>query len=58
MLAIGLGLMPGGVNTQRLDPSLAVNYLRENRRAPVARVLSNSFGFGGSNCCLIFGCAG
>jgi 3-oxoacyl-[acyl-carrier-protein] synthase-1 len=58
MLAIRCGLMPGGVNTQRLDPSLAVNYIRENRRAPVARVLSNSFGFGGSNCSLIFARAG
>ena len=29
--------------------------LLDNRTAAVRRVLSNSFGFGGSNCSLIFG---
>ena len=32
-----------------------VNYLRENRAHRCTRVMSNSFGFGGSNCSLIFG---
>jgi 3-oxoacyl-[acyl-carrier-protein] synthase-1 len=50
--------MPGGVNTRTVDPKLGVNYLRENRRAPLKHVMSNSFGFGGSNCSLIFGRAG
>jgi len=27
----------------------------DNREQPVRRVLSNSFGFGGNNCSLIFG---
>jgi 3-oxoacyl-[acyl-carrier-protein] synthase I len=36
---------------------LTAHYIRENRRAPVAHVLSNSFGFGGTNCSLIFGSA-
>ena len=57
-LALSHGLMPGGVNTQRLDPALPVSYLRESRRAPLRRLMSNSFGFGGSNCSLIFGRAG
>lgn len=57
-LAIRFGLMPGGVNTARVDPTLTAHYLRENRRCPVSRVLSNSFGFGGTNCSLIFGRAG
>ena len=57
-LALREGFMPGGVNTDTVDPALAVNYLRENRSAPVRRVLSNSFGFGGSNCSLLFGRAG
>ena len=52
------GLMPGGVHTTRLDPELTAHYLLENRRAPVARVMSNSFGFGGANCSLIIGRAG
>jgi 3-oxoacyl-[acyl-carrier-protein] synthase-1 len=54
-LCIGAGLMPGGIGTSRIDPTLTAHYLRENRRAPLRRVLSNSFGFGGANCSLIFG---
>jgi len=57
-LAIQNGLMPGGVHTTRIDPTLTAYYIRENRHAPVGRVLSNSFGFGGSNCSLILGRAG
>jgi 3-oxoacyl-[acyl-carrier-protein] synthase-1 len=57
-LALQNGLMPGGLNTARVDPTLTAHYIRENRRAPVARVLSNSFGFGGTNCSLILGRAG
>ena len=51
-------LMPGGLHTRDVDPQLAVNYLTANRRAPAARILSNSFGFGGVNCSLILGLAG
>jgi 3-oxoacyl-[acyl-carrier-protein] synthase I len=57
-LALQNGLMPGGVNTACVDPTLTAHYIRENRRARVARVLSNSFGFGGTNCSLILGRAG
>jgi 3-oxoacyl-[acyl-carrier-protein] synthase I len=57
-LALRHGLMPGGVNTTRVDPTLTAHYLKRNRIAPVSRVLSNSFGFGGTNCSLIFGRAG
>ncbi len=54
-LALQNELMPAGVNTTRVDPALAVHYLSENRPGPLQRVISNSFGFGGSNCSLIFG---
>jgi 3-oxoacyl-[acyl-carrier-protein] synthase I len=57
-LALREGLLPGGVNTTAVDPALEVNYLLRNRIAPVRRVISNSFGFGGSNCSLVFGRAG
>jgi 3-oxoacyl-[acyl-carrier-protein] synthase-1 len=57
-LAIRNGFMPGGIQTTRIDPTLTAHYIKENRRAPLRRVLSNSFGFGGTNCSLIFGRAG
>jgi 3-oxoacyl-[acyl-carrier-protein] synthase-1 len=51
-------LLPGGLNTQQPDPLLTLNYLTDNREQPVRRILSNSFGFGGTNCSLVFGRAG
>jgi 3-oxoacyl-[acyl-carrier-protein] synthase-1 len=54
-LALQHSFMPAGVSTSSLDPSLQLNYLLKNQVAPVSRVLSNSFGFGGTNCSLIFG---
>jgi 3-oxoacyl-[acyl-carrier-protein] synthase-1 len=53
--ALGLqhGLMPAGLNTEQLDPALNLDYLLENREQPVTRVLTNSFGFGGTNCSLV-----
>jgi len=54
-LAIEHGLMPGGVPGTQIDPLLTAHYIKDNRHASVARVLSNSFGFGGTNCSLIFG---
>jgi 3-oxoacyl-[acyl-carrier-protein] synthase-1 len=58
VLAIRHGLMPGGAPTTQIDPTLTAHYIKESRSAPIARVLSNSFGFGGTNCSLIFGRAG
>lgn len=54
-LALQHGLLPAGLNTRQLDSALDIDYLLDNREQPVARVLSNSFGFGGTNCSLIFG---
>ena len=57
-IALRHGLMPGGVHTNDIDPTLTAHYIRVNRPAPLRRVLSNSFGFGGTNCSLIFGRTG
>jgi 3-oxoacyl-[acyl-carrier-protein] synthase-1 len=54
-LALRHGLMPAGLNTTCVDSSLCVNYLLKNRHQKIARVMSNSFGFGGSNCSIILG---
>jgi 3-oxoacyl-[acyl-carrier-protein] synthase-1 len=37
------------------DPALEVNYLLDNRSAKPVRIMSNSFGFGGTNCSIILG---
>ena len=58
ILAVEHGLMPGGIRTTEIDPTLTALYIKDNRRAPINSVLSNSFGFGGTNCSLIFGRAG
>jgi 3-oxoacyl-[acyl-carrier-protein] synthase-1 len=58
LLALGSierGFIPGTLNSERLDPELSAGVLLENRPARVERVLSNSFGFGGSNCSLVLG---
>jgi 3-oxoacyl-[acyl-carrier-protein] synthase-1 len=58
ILAIEHGLVPGSANTTSVDPALKSNYLLENKHAKVTRALTNSFGFGGSNCSLVLGVAG
>jgi 3-oxoacyl-[acyl-carrier-protein] synthase-1 len=54
-LAIEHGLLPATLNSRSVEPGLESQILLENRAAPVRRALSNSFGFGGSNCSLVFG---
>ena len=53
ILAMENDLLPGSLQTKELDPALRCNYQLENREQRLARVLSNSFGFGGSNCSLV-----
>jgi len=54
-LALQQGFLPGGVNTRHVDPAIPIDYLTANRDTAPRRVLSNSFGFGGTNCSLVFG---
>jgi 3-oxoacyl-[acyl-carrier-protein] synthase-1 len=55
MLAVEHGFIPGSLNTQQLDPAIPINYQIENGKGEIIRALSNSFGFGGSNCSLVLG---
>jgi 3-oxoacyl-[acyl-carrier-protein] synthase-1 len=57
-LALQHGFAPAGINTHNVDPTLGIQYLVENRPGRISRVLSNSFGFGGTNCSLVLGRAG
>lgn len=54
-IAITHGLRPGCLGVDRLDPQFRARVLVANEDAPTARVMSNSFGFGGINCSLLFG---
>ena len=54
-LALQQGLLPGGVHTAQCDPALPLNYLLQNQMRRIDHVLTNSFGFGGTNCSLVFG---
>lgn len=57
LLALRHGLVPGGLNLREQDPALRLHYVTANRHAPLRHVLSNSFGFGGSNASLVLGAA-
>ncbi|WP_338665030.1 beta-ketoacyl-ACP synthase [Pararoseomonas sp. SCSIO 73927] len=54
-ICVADGLVPGCLGVEAGDPAFGVDVATENRAAPVRRVLSNSFGFGGSNCALVIG---
>jgi len=55
LLALEQGILPGTLGCRHPDPQLSLPVLTETRSARPRRALSNSFGFGGSNCTLVFG---
>lgn len=55
LLAIERGLKPGTVNTTDIDPDFGPQIRLKPAHGEVRYVLSNSFGFGGNNCSLVFG---
>ncbi len=55
LLALNDDYLPAGLNLDSPDPDWSDFVLTRSVHQRVDRVLSNSFGFGGSNCSLIFG---
>ncbi len=55
LLCLRNGFAPGTLNATSLDPGLRSQILLEGRQAPLRHAMTNSFGFGGSNCSLVFG---
>jgi len=55
LLALEHGLLPGTLNTEEPDPECQIPVLRDNVSRSINTALSNSFGFGGSNCSVLFG---
>jgi 3-oxoacyl-[acyl-carrier-protein] synthase I len=55
LLALENNFMPGTLNCTELDSVCGPQIIQDNTEATVAHVLSHSFGFGGSNCVLLFG---
>jgi 3-oxoacyl-[acyl-carrier-protein] synthase-1 len=54
-LCLREGFIPANLNLQTLDPEFRGAVQRAPLDRPIERVLSNSFGFGGSNCSIILG---
>ena len=56
LLALEHGVLPGTLNSRSLDAACGPQIQRDNAERQVRHALSFSFGFGGSNCVLAFGC--
>ncbi len=60
LIALERGFVPGCLNTRDLDPACGPQVALDNETFPDRNgtriALSNSFGFGGNNCCLAFAC--
>ncbi|MES2920782.1 MAG: beta-ketoacyl-[acyl-carrier-protein] synthase family protein [Verrucomicrobiota bacterium] len=55
LLAMEGQWLPASLNVREADPVCSFDLVRTPCEAPVSRVLTNSFGFGGANATLVFG---
>jgi 3-oxoacyl-[acyl-carrier-protein] synthase-1 len=58
LLALEASVLPGNLNSRELDAACGPQIRLATSTGAVRRALSNSFGFGGSNCSLVFAAAG
>jgi 3-oxoacyl-[acyl-carrier-protein] synthase-1 len=58
MEALSTGIVPGNLHLQNVDSEIDIQLSAKNSRANLQHVMSNSFGFGGNNACLIFSRSG
>jgi len=54
-LCLEQGFIPGTLNTRQRDPNLGAGVVLHNQEKTLRIAMSNSFGFGGTNCSLLFG---
>jgi 3-oxoacyl-[acyl-carrier-protein] synthase II len=55
ILAVQNGVLPPTINYEKPDPTCDLDYIpNEARRSPIEIGVSNSFGFGGHNACVVF----
>ncbi len=57
LLALERGIVPGTLNCEVLDPLCGPQIVIDNCETQLRVALSNSFGFGGNNCCVAFAAA-
>ena len=55
LLSLEQEFMPGSPTTREVDPETQCAIALRGETRKLSRVMSNSFGFGGSNCTLVFG---
>jgi len=53
--ALETGIVPPTINLEEQDPECDLDYVpNQARRANIKVAMSNAFGFGGTNACLVF----
>jgi len=55
LLAMQMGVAPGTLNSSSVDPACGPQIRLDNEPRDIRHAASHSFGFGGSNCVLLFG---
>jgi len=55
LLSLERQYVPATVNTRNLDPEIAIDIQLDGKFMTIDNIASNSFGFGGNNCTLVFG---